>query len=1220
MRQINLQLAQPMSESRGAGAMPAAQATGREDRCRGCELPCACTVVELMPVPVAISRLADGTVLYANELFGQTFGLSSPELIGRPKPDFYWEPAERRLLLEALKRDGAVRNWELRVKKADGTPFWVAVSLQPLIFNNEPALLGTFCEITERVLALASLCESEERYRQLVELSPDATLVCQQGQLVYINPAGAKLLGATASSELTGLPVSDFIPNLHSKIQKINSKIVEIASAAINYRGQPASQVVLRDITEFLWQQEALLQAKDQLQTILDAVPGIVSWIGSDLRYLGVNRHLAALYGLPPAAFVGQNIGFLGASPEFCEFVRQFFASSASEASHELPAQVGGEVRNYLMVAQKSNRGEAAFLVGIDVTSRVQAEAALKKSEANVRAIFNSSLQCILLIDRNYKIQAFNRTASDGAKLIWGKSLQEGESIYEYVSSESLECFNRHLSLALRGQSIRTERNIKGISKSSHWFEVSYNPVFDERGDVSGVYFSAVNIDGRKKAVEALAKSEERFRSLVQNSSDIITVLDAGGTVRYQSPSGERILGYAPQQLIGKNLFDCVHPEDAPAVKIAFAKAIQEPGAAVKVEFRYRHADGSWVCLEAVGSNRLDDSAIAGVVVNSRDITSRVHQEERLRLFERAIAASSNGITITDAQKPNNPVVYVNPSFEKLTGYAAAEAIGRNLRFLQGSDTDQPGLKKLRAAIGGRKDCTVVLRNYRKDGTVFWNELHISPVHSERGQLTHFIGVQTDITDRKITEEELIYSAFHDTLTGLANRALLMARLGQAVARAKEKADCGFAVLFLDLDRFKTINDSLGHTVGDQLLIAFAHRLQTFFSNSKFLENSKFIIHNYLVARLGGDHFVILLEGIRTSSDATRLTELLHKELLAPFNLDGHEVFITASIGIAVAEGGIHSWAREYLSSGPGDFLRDADIAMYHAKARGKARYAVFDKAMRERAVAQLQLENDLRRAIERQELQLYYQPIVSLTDLRIVGFEALVRWQHPQRGFVSPSEFIPLAEETGLILPLGAWVLREACWQLRRWQQGGHSADGPARGPAPATLTVSVNLSGKQFLQLDLVEQIDQILSETGLHAGSLKLEITESALVDNTESAAQMLSQLRARNIQLCLDDFGTGYSSLSYLHRFPINTLKIDRTFVNRTGVEGDSTEIVRTCVMLAHSLGMDAVAEGVETKEQLAQLRALGCEYGQGYFFSKPLPAAAALAILAAPPQW
>jgi diguanylate cyclase (GGDEF)-like protein/PAS domain S-box-containing protein len=1205
-----------MSESRGAGAMPAAQATGREERCRGCELPSLYTVVELMPVPVAISRLADGTVLYANELFGQTFGLSSPELIGRPKPDFYCEPAERQLLLEALKRDGAVRNWELRVKKGDGTPFWVAVSLQPLIFNNQPAILGAFCEIAEPSIAQQSLSESEERCRQLVELSPDATLVCQQGQLVYINRAGAKLLGATASSELTGLPVSDFIPNLQSKIQKINSKIVEIASAAITYQGQPASQVILRDITEQLLQQEALLQAKDQLQTILDAVPGIVSWIGSDLRYLGVNRHLAALYGLPPAAFVGQNIGFLGASPEFCEFVRQFFASSASETSHELPTQVAGEVRNYLIVAQKSNRGEAAFLVGIDVTSRVQAEAALKKSEANVRAIFNSSLQCILLIDRNYKIQAFNKTASQGAKLIWGKSIQEGESIYEYVCSESLECFNRHFKLALRGQSIKTERNIKGIGQESHCFEISYNPVFDERGEVSGVYFSAVNIDARKKAIEALAKSEERFRSLVQNSSDIITVLDAGGTVRYQSPSGERILGYAPQQLMGKNLFDCVHPKDAPAVKSAFAKAIQEPGAAVKVEFRYRHADGSWVCLEAVGSNRLDDSAIVGFVVNSRDITDRVLSEERLRLFERAITASSNGIAITDAQLPDNPVVYVNPSFEKMTGYSAAEIIGRNLRFLQGADTEQPGLKKLRASIGARKDCTIVVRNYRKDGTVFWNELHISPVQNERGQLTHFIGVQTDITDRKITEEELIYNAFHDTLTGLANRALLMARLGQALARAKEKADCGFAVLFLDLDRFKTVNDSLGHTVGDHLLIAFAHRLQAFFSNSQFLQNSQFKIQNYLVARLGGDHFVLLLEGIHTVSDATRLTELLQKQLLAPYNLDGHEVFITTSIGIAVAEGGIYSSVRQYLSSCSADFLRDADIAMYHAKARGKAGYAVFDKAMRERAVALLQLENDLRRAIKRQELQLYYQPIVSLSYGTIVGFEALVRWQHPQRGFVSPAEFIPLAEETGLILPLGAWVLREACQQLRQWQLGGHGADGQAQ---PA-LTVSVNLSGKQFLQPDLVEQIDQILWETGLDAACLKLEITETVLVDNTESAAQMLSQLRDRNIQLCLDDFGTGYSSLSYLHRFPINTLKIDRTFVNRIGVEGENTEIVRTCLMLAHSLGMDAVAEGVETKEQLAQLRALGCEYGQGYFFSKPLPAAAALALLASPPQW
>jgi diguanylate cyclase (GGDEF)-like protein/PAS domain S-box-containing protein len=706
--------------------------------------------------------------------------------------------------------------------------------------------------------------------------------------------------------------------------------------------------------------------------------------------------------------------------------------------------------------------------------------------------------------------------------------------------------------------------------------------------------------------------------------------------------------------------------------------------------------------------------AIANVLAAAIE---RYQSEAELYLLKRAINSSSNGIVIADAVETDNPVIYVNPSFERLTGYKSEEIVGRNCRLLQGADTHQPALEGLRNAIATGRECRAVLRNYRKDGTLFWNELYTAPVYNTEGYLTHFIGVQTDVTERKdfiealekseeqfrltfelapigmviatlggkflrvnqalcdavgytteellnltladIThpddlatnlildrqllegtisefqlekrylakdgrivnallkvalvrdsqhlplhfiaqivdvtqhkqmEERLRHDAFHDPLTGLSNRALFIDRLKQALNRAKRYNDYLFAVLFLDLDRFKVVNDSVGHMVGDQLLIAIARKLELCLRPID------------TVARLGGDEFTILLDNIQDHQDAISVAERIHHELVQPFNLDGHEIFTSASIGIAL-----------YLApyDQPEDLLRDADIALYRAKEMGKARHEIFDKEMHAHVLGRLQLETDLRRALRNQEFHVYYQPITSLVTGKLTGFEALIRWQHPERGLVSPVEFIPIAEETGLIVPIGQWILQEACATMQVWQK---------QFPHLAPLTISVNLSGKQLREQDLIEQIDQVLAETHLDGHSLKLEITESILMDNAETVTEMLLQLRKRHIQLSIDDFGTGYSSLSYLHRFPVNTLKIDRSFVSRMNQDDENSKIVRAIVSLAHTLKMDVIAEGVETRSQLHQLQSLECEQGQGYLFSKPLDVLAAEILLAQAPTW
>lgn len=451
-------------------------------------------------------------------------------------------------------------------------------------------------------------------------------------------------------------------------------------------------------------------------------------------------------------------------------------------------------------------------------------------------------------------------------------------------------------------------------------------------------------------------------------------------------------------------------------------------------------------------------------------------------------------------------------------------------------------------------------------------------------ELNNYISEQERISRvLEETKDHFRHAAFHDSLTGLPNRAMFTELLKAEIEGSKRSKEHLFAVLFLDLDRFKNINDSLGHTYGDLLLVAFAERLERTLRPVDTL------------ARFGGDEFAILLSGIDDTTAAVRVAERIHDELSLPFDLDRNSAFATASIGIALSSSGYDR---------ADDILRDADIAMYRAKENGKARFEMFDHGMHARAVSRLQLESDLRHAVEHNEFCVYYQPIMALETGRLSGFEALVRWNHPRRGLVAPGDFVPVAEETGLIVPIGQWVLEEACNRVREWQMA---------APGYRSLSLSVNLSARQIAQPDLLDQIKRALEQSKLNPHHLKLEITESVVMENAEAAALMFKQLRALGVQLSIDDFGTGYSSLSYLHRFPLNYLKIDRSFVMRLITDNDNA-IVKTISTLAQNLGMEVIAEGIETEEQYKQLKELGCEYGQGFLFSRPVDAEAAMKLL------
>ena len=825
----------------------------------------------------------------------------------------------------------------------------------------------------------------------------------------------------------------------------------------------------------------------------------------------------------------------------------------------------------------------------------------------------------------------------------------------------------------------------------------------------------------RRSEQEAIRRSEERFRSLAQNSSDVVMVVDADRNVLYQSPSMEKVLGHDPQGRIGKNVAEqsIVHPDDAAEQDAAFARAVANPGEGVVAEVRVRHRDGSWRYMEAIYTSLLDDPRVGGVVLNARDVTERRRAEEELRRSEerlRSVVESAAdaffvydldgrfvdvnrraceslgyareellGLSVTDIEANFRPAaldevweraefddpVTIDGQHQRKDGttfpveirLGVFEASGRRLvlalardvterkraeedlrrseRFLaeaqriarvgsweyeanvgeaRWSDElyrilglapgqcasptretfmgfvhpeDRPLVERSgRAASDRRGRSSVEFRVVRADGRVRVVQNHHEVVFDgeEAARPSRVTGTVQDITERKALEERLEHQALHDPLTGLPNRALFSDRLEHALLkRAGRRGSGSVAVLFMDLDNFKYVNDSLTHEAGDGLLVRVAERLKSCVGPGD------------TVARFGGDEFTVLLEDAGPG-EAGALAERIAEELKAPFDLDGREVSVTFSIGIAL--GGTD---RER----PADLLRKADLAMYGAKAEGKNTHKTFEAGMGARVAERLRLENALRRAVELggEEFVVHYQPQVELATGAVVGFEALVRWDHPQRGTIPPAQFVPLAEETGLIVPLGRWVLEEACRQAKRWHD---------ERPQDPPTKIGVNLSAREFQRPDLAEAVAEVLGETGLAPRGLDLEITESLAMEDTNRTVDALQALKDLGVGLSIDDFGTGHSSLSYLRRFPVDNLKMDKSFVDDLGHGREDTALVSTTIGLAHAFALKVVAEGVETAEQLERLRDLGCDLAQGYHFSKPLPSGAASALLAAEP--
>jgi diguanylate cyclase (GGDEF)-like protein/PAS domain S-box-containing protein len=679
---------------------------------------------------------------------------------------------------------------------------------------------------------------------------------------------------------------------------------------------------------------------------------------------------------------------------------------------------------------------------------------------------------------------------------------------------------------------------------------------------------------GGDPRADETSQPDDRFTTLAETSPAAV-LMARDGAISYANQAATDLTGYSIRELLGRPIVSLIHPDFEALFTQRERVRHRSSLATARYELKVltQSQDERWADVVVTTTQQGNVLSTLWMCI---DINDRKLAEHALREAERRMRDILENVRLVAVMRDvHGDVTFANEFVVELLGCTEEDVVGVNWFDAFVAAEHREGLRDAYAdtlALGSVSphDESEVVTRLGERRMISWNH---TLLHDVDGVIIGTASIGSDVTERRRFEQQLLHDAFHDALTGLPNRALFLDRLGSALARLKRHPDRLLAVLFLDLDRFKLINDSLGHSVGDELLVAISRVVR------------EAIRPGDTVARLGGDEFTVLLEDLEDPTEASTVAQRILAAMNVPFVISGHEVFATGSVGIALS-------SRHYEM--PEDMLRDADTAMYRAKSEGKARHRVFDTSMHTQALELLALENDLRRAVDGKRFVVHYQPIVELATGVIVGVEALVRWDHSQRGLIGPSEFIHLAEETGLVIGISDQVLWQACRDAHTWE---------TKFPFP--VSVNVNLSTRAFSQADLVERVASVLAQTKLSAARLKLEITESALMENPDTTAAMLHRFRELGARICIDDFGTGYSSLSYLLRFPVDTLKIDRSFVAAIGRGQRNAQLVGTMVALARSLGMDVVAEGVETEEQRRYLLDLGCAHAQGYLFSRPL---------------
>jgi diguanylate cyclase (GGDEF)-like protein/PAS domain S-box-containing protein len=1241
-------------------------------------------------------------------------------------------------------------------------------------------------------LAGVRIADPQGAFRRAVESTTDlVTFHARGGRMLYANLAARELMGIGPDDPLPPVEMNEFFATTPALLAEMRAGIVEHGrwSGELDVRGAdlriPASVVVTghrdatgryeyfsalaRDITE----QRAIDAARRRSETALRAIvqSSPLSIFAVDARgVVHVWNHASEdLFGWSAADVIGARPPFIASDEEIDALTAPAFAGETVRAVEaRYTKRDGSPIDVNLSVAPLRNangRVVSAVVVVADVSDQKRAERALRESEVRFRSLVQNSTDMVSVIGEGSRI-------TYGSPSSWRFLGLDPDVDTDFPIDFGIHPEDRP---ALAEMFERVSRTPGATELIQYRFQrpggeprtvemVATNRTTDP--GVRGIVTNARDVTDRVEAAQQVRASEARLSALIANISDVVSVIDANGELKYASPTSEQVYGYDPGEWPeGQSVFDTVHPDDINHVIDLWTGSLKTAGAFRPFEVRLRKGDGTWMYAEIVANNLLDDPAVNGIVVTSRDVTDRKRGEEALRASEARLRESEaryRGVVDDQTELvcrylPDATLTFANRAFGEFFG-CDQNALG-NIKLLDLRPASERAqlLERLQSSPAAPGVRTHVEREVSLDGSLRWYQWTDRALVDESGAVVEFQSVGHDVTDqrraaeftghqaqileqvalgvpleetlltiataleghyprfscavmlldeesaslrvaaapslparfldaldgtlvslasascgaaahlqepvfvrdiatdsrsaehrdvaiehaihaswsipivasdgravlgtldvyvseprlpddeqrqifqllaqlastaieRKTFEEHLAHQSVHDPLTGLPNRLLFIDRLGQAIARC-QRTKSSVGVAFLDLDRFKNVNDSLGHDAGDDLLVAVARTLEGV------------IRPGDTVARFGGDEFTILCEDLpydTAREQAVEIAERLLEAVVRPMVVRDTEMFVGASVGIALAASG---------DERPEELLRDADAAMYHAKELGRGRVEVFDDTMRTRALAAHATENAMHRALERGEFRLFFQPIVGLSDATCVGAEALLRWQHPERGLISPAEFIPMAEDTGMIVEIGQWVIEEAARHAARWQL-----------ESPRPFQVAINLSARQLVHPDLADRLAEVLEQTGVDPASLCFEITESVLMDDTDAVIEVIERIRALGVQLAIDDFGTGYSSLGYLKRFPVDSVKIDRSFVSGLGVDKGDAAIVSAVIGLAHALDLRVTAEGVETEEQLLALIDLECDEAQGYFFSPPQPAPDLRSLLARTRTW
>ncbi len=1310
---------------------------------------------------------ATGALVYANGATRRALGLS--------------EPADARgaRLDPATMRDGS---GPIALLAPDGRRVEIAGAMQA---HAGPGGTIDHYSFVGRASSDAQLAAQEVlRLRRAVESTTDlVTFHGRAGRMLFANRAAREIIGLGADDPLPRIEMHEFFDVTPPRLAAMRDAITADGrwSGELDLCGQairiPASVVVTghrdangryeyfsavsRDITEQRAADAARRRSEGALRAIVQSSPLPIFAVDASGTVHVWNRACEELFGWTADEAIGSLPRFASAD-QIVELVGRAFDGETVRAHVSRYERRGGELLDVnVSVAPLRNatgRVISAVLVVADVSDQKRAELALRESEIRFRSLVQNSSDMVTIIDSaghaTYRSPSACRFA--GIDPEDDPELPFDHAVFEQDRPAMAAMFarlgrNPGASETIRYRAQRADGELR-------WTEMVATDHRDDQA-VMGVVTNARDITDRVEAEQSVRASEERLRVLVANISDVVSVIDAGGKVTYASPTMEQVYGYTygewPED---RSIFDTVHADDRDHVLELWKRAHSSSGQLDPLEMRVQRGDGSWMDIEAIANNMLDDPTVNGIVVTSRDVTARKQADEALRASESRLRESEaryRGVLDDQTElvcryQPDATLTFVNRAFAEFFGCSNDALEGVKLLDLRPAAESPHVLERLQSFPEGDSVRTHIEREVSLDGSFRWYQWTDRAFVDASGAVVEYQSVGHDITDqrraaeftadqaeileqvargvpldqtlstiataleghfprftcaimmldpagaklrigaaptipaqfleaigsvssspiagaceavyvrdiaaderwaehrdlactyalhaswsipivasdggavlgtlnvfageprlpdveqrqvfnllaqlasiaieRKAFEEQLVHQSMHDPLTGLPNRLLFLDRLGQAIARCRRtKSTVGVA--FLDLDRFKNLNDSLGHDAGDELLVEVAERL------------ASVIRPGDTVARFGGDEFTILCEDLTPGSArelAVEISQRLLATVISPMVVRGTEMFVGASVGIALTSSGDEL---------PEELIRDADAALHHAKESGRGRVEVFDDQMRTRAVTAHATENALHRALERGEFRLFFQPIVSLADARCVGAEALIRWQHPERGLVAPAEFIPLAEETGLIIEMGSWVLEEAARHAARWQLE-HSEP----------FQVAINLSARQLVEPGLADRVTEVMSLTGVQPSSLCFEITESVLMDDAETVLDVISRVRALGVQFAIDDFGTGYSSLGYLKRFSVDSVKVDRSFVSGLGTDPGDAAIVSAVIGLAHALGLRVTAEGVETEEQLLALIDLDCDEAQGYFFSPPQPASDLRGLIARTRTW